>query len=125
MVGTDLIDLHVIAVDFRRQAPGLEFLGLLVEFPHAALELHPEPDVFVLVKPYRKAAGRQVGFEQWNLIVGDFSRFWLQLTENHLAKARVPGESLGVHNHVMWLSRFLRQIVFGVDDFGRSSFWPG
>src|SRR2546430_6900635 len=45
--GADLIDLHVRAVQRRRQAPRLERLRLPIELRDAALELHAEPDVLV------------------------------------------------------------------------------
>src|SRR5881296_2004880 len=124
MVGTDLIDLYVIAVQLRRKAPRLEFFRLLIEFSHATLELHPEPDVFVFVKTNGQAACRQVRFQTRNLVIGHFARLRIQFSKDHFSETGVPRESLRVHNHIVRLSRLLRKLVFGVDDFGCSSLRP-
>ncbi len=61
-IGADLIDLDVIAVQFRRQAPHLELLRLLVEFRDASLELQAQPQVLVFIEPQGEDARRRSGF---------------------------------------------------------------
>ena len=63
-IGADLVDLHVIAVQLRRQAPRLELLRLLVELGDAALELHRQPQVLVLVEPHAEDARRRARLQQ-------------------------------------------------------------
>src|SRR5262249_19028055 len=90
MFRTDLIDLNMVSIQLWRKAPCLEFLSFLIEFRYAALKLHAKPYVFVLIKPYSKAAGRHFGFQQRDRVFGDLACFWIKLSQNLLTETRVP-----------------------------------
>jgi hypothetical protein len=117
--GLTWLILHVIAVQLRRQAPGLELLRLLVELGDAALELHPHPQVLVAIEAHAENAGRRLRLEQRNLVLGDLRRLRIELAEDLLAEARIPRHPRRVDDDVVRLARAFRQVVLGVDDARR------
>ena len=123
-IRADLVDLHVRSVQLRRQAPRLKRLGLAIELRDAALKLHAEPQVLVPVEAHAENAGRRVGLQRRDRVLGDVSRLGIELAEDLFAEARVPRQPLGVDDHVVRLARALRQVVLGVDDLRRPPFRP-
>ena len=88
MIRAHLIDLHVVAVQFRRQTPGLERLPLPVELRDAALELHAQPHVLVLIEARRENSRRHLRLEQRHVVLGDGARPGIEFSQNLLAEAR-------------------------------------
>src|SRR2546430_17721376 len=78
--GADLIDLHVRAVQRRRQAPRLERLRLPIELRDAALEPHAEPDVLVLVEPHAEDSGWRAPLQLRDGVLGDLPGSLIELT---------------------------------------------
>src|SRR5215831_1194232 len=96
MFRADLVNLNMIAIQFGRKAPCLEFLRLSIEFGDTALELHSEPQILLFIKAQCEAAGRRARLEQRQFVLGDLSCFWIELSQDLFAEARVPRQALGV-----------------------------
>src|SRR5262249_2669309 len=118
-VRAHLIDLDVRAVQLRRQAPQLERLRLAIELRDAALELHPEPQVFFAVEADAENAGGRFRLQDRHGELGDGRGSRIELAEDLLAKAGVPGDAARVDDDVVRLAGLVRQVVLGIDDLRR------
>ena len=95
------------------------FSVFAVELRDAALKLHAEPEVLVLVEAHAENAGRRVRLQQRDRVLGDLAGLRIELAEDLFAEARVPRHALRIDDHVVRLARALRQVVLGVDDLRR------
>src|SRR5437773_1245728 len=91
MVRTHLVDLNVISIQVRRQTPRLKLLGSFVEFRDAALELHAHPKILILVEAQSQNPCRHFGFQRWDRVFGCLSGLGVELSQNLLAEAGIPG----------------------------------
>ena len=86
VLGADLVNLDVIAVQLRRQAPRLKRLRLAIELRDAALELHRQPRILLGVEAHAEDAGRRRRLQHRHLILGDRAGLRIELAEDLLAE---------------------------------------
>ena len=119
-----LVDLNVRPVQCLRQAPGLERLGPAFEFRNPALELHPEPQILIVVESRAEHPGRRRRLQQRHRIFLDGSRPRIEPADDLLAEARVPCKPLRIDDDVVRLPGALGQVVLGINHFGRFTARP-
>ena len=91
-----LIDLDVVAVQLRRQAPRLERFRLPVELRDAALELQAQPEVLVAVEAHAEDPVGAAGFSSgtgYSVTFPVFGSSLPRICSPKLAYHAIPAES--------------------------------
>ena len=109
---------------FRRERVGGDLFARGVDLVDAGLVHAGHPQIALGIELERQRALRLVGPHGRDFVIGHFAGRRIQLADELMAEVRVPDDAVAIHDDVMGLRVFARQIVFGDDDVGGAAGQP-
>ena len=99
-------------------------LVLRSNFRDARLIHHGEPEIALRVEFEIERSRRFIRPQRRYRVIGDLAGRRVQFADELMAEIRVPDHAVGIHDDIVRLRVFARQVVFGDDDAGRAALQP-